>query len=274
MTMRKNQLMGGTSYSPLATGMMRGMGLNRATHQPENDQGAGQGGDNQGGNSGSGGNDSGQQNNSGNDFKPEAFWNEPKPATPGSPSGGSADSGGAGQGQQPDGASAGKDFAARVDALPFADVFTPDIVQQMSEGDLKGANQAIQTQLRDAARQSMVLSAQLIQQHVVPALQAQMKTMIQEALGTRDNSDTLLKEFPSAKDPAIRPMVQSVFDQAMRTAGGNREAAVKLTKDMLKYMGQTAASDMDINLPPANPADTFTSPNSSRLVDELLGRTS
>jgi len=261
----------GASFFNMGMGLMaRGP---MVTRQPENDGGAGGGQDNPQGNSGGNNNDSGGGNNAGTGFDPSAFWAEPKPAAPASPSGGSAESGSAGDGQQQQnqGRTAGQELAQRIESLPFGEVFSTENIEQLTNGDLSGVNKAIQSQLRESARHSLTMSAQLIQQ-VIPHLMGQMEEKIKEALGNRDNADTLLQHFPAAKDPAARPMIQSVFDQALKLSGGDRVKAVEATKEMLKHFGKTAATDMDINLPPSNPADTFTTPNSTRLVDELLGR--
>lgn len=229
------------------------------TQQPDNSQG----------NSGGNGNNTGTQDNSSEKFDPAAFWNEPAAPATNSGSGGGTESGAGAAGDKPK--DAGAEFAAQLDGLKFGDAFTPAIAEQVAEGKFDGINQAIQGQLRDSSRQAVIMSAKLMQLHG-DALMTRFEKMIDEKLGGRDNSQTLEKNFEMAKDPALRPMVEKVFDQAMRLANGDRVKAVETAKMMLGYMGTTGAKDMGITTPPSNAADTFSNAGAKSLVDELLGR--
>lgn len=236
-----------------------------------------QGGNNGGGNSDSGANNAGSQNNAGTGFDAASFWNEPAPAAAASSPGNSTESGATGAGtQQSEGQRTGQEFAQRLTSLEFGAVFTPEIAQQIAQGDLGTANAAIQGQLRKAAEHSVVMSAQLMQRYgenLKTEMVNQMRTMLNESFGNRDTEVALETNFPSAKDPAIRPVVQGIYQQALKLAKGDRVAAIASTKEMLKYMGKSAAPDLGLNNPPPSAGDSFGMTDSSRsLVEELLGR--
>lgn len=234
-------------------------------------EGAGTG-DNTGGNTGGTTNAGGTQDNAGETIDPAAFWAEPKPAAAGSPgSPGSADSGAAGGGQTGDNTS--QEFTNRIGKLNFGDTFTPEIAKQVAEGDMTGVNKQIAGQMRQATQEGLVLSAQLMQLHG-DHLMTKVAQLIDSRLGTRDNTASLQESFPTYTDAGMKPVIDGMFNQAMKHAGGDRTKAIAMTRDMLKYVGKTGAGDLGITTPPGGPGDDFgaSSTNSKSLVDELLGR--
>ena len=211
------------------------------------------------------------QDNTGQEFDGNSFWDQPSAeatGTPGQP--GSAESG-APAGGQNDAAEFGKQLSARLDAIAFDPAFTEEIARQVEQGDLSGINKTMAANHQKAVRESVVLTAQLMQKSQ-EALLTKVQSMIDQKLGTRDTNKTLEENFSMAKDPALRPIVQSVFDQAMLKAKGNRTVAVAETQKMLKVLGVRGAKDMGITTPPASPEDTFTSDAATSLVEELMGR--
>lgn len=235
---------------------------------------SGGGGDNTGGNAGTQRNDSSGQDNSGTGFDASAFWNEPVVDKSTSPSGGSADSGSTATGTQQapnKGQQFATEFAQKLDSLPMGkDPFSPEVIAELAEGKTEGINTALQSMGREAVRQSVMMNAQLMSAFG-DQLMTRMEALVEAKLGNRDNSSTLLENFPSAKDPAMRPMIQGVFDQSMKHTNGDRVKAVAMTKDMLKFLGKTGASDLGIDTPPTSPGDTMT-PGAKSLVEQLLTR--
>lgn len=264
---------GGSQLSTHANLQLRGPQI---FYAPNDDTGAGTGDstggtDNTQGNSGAGTNDSGGTNNTGGENTFETFWEEPESPKGKSPSGGSADSNSGSSGDEA-GSNYGKELMTQLGGLDFGgQVFTPEIAEQIANGDLKGANERFQQQQRMGVQHALVMSAQLMQKYG-DSLMTRVKNEIQTALGGEKNTDTLLSNFPAAKNPAIRPMIQGVFDQSMKHTGGNRDKAVAMTKDMLKFMGQAAGAEMDINRAPTNAEDSYNSQSATDLVKELLGR--
>lgn len=247
----------------------------RITWAPPED---GQGGGDQGGNTG-GGNTSQQQNDSsvqdygGVKVDLGTFWAQPQSESGENGQGSSTSDSGGGQ-QQNQGQTAGERFMAQMEAQTFGDVFTDQVLKDLGDGNVQGVNQAIQGVAKTAMKQSVTMSAQLMQLFGQELL-GQVKTLIQESIQghtqTRDDDALLVKEFPSAKDPKVKPVVQQVFNQSLAHTKGNREAAVRLTKDMLKVIATTGGGDF--GTPPANPDDYGQNhPGVSSLLDTLLER--
>ena len=163
----------------------------------------------------------------------------------------------------------GQSLGTAISAIKFDPVFTPEIAAQINAGDLDGANAVIAAQHQAAIRQSLMLNAKVMQRYG-QSLMAQLESKINAKFGNRDSNDTLLASFPSAADPAVRPVIQSVFDRAMQQTKGDRAKAVTLAKDMLKLIGGKAAGDMGIT--PQRADDDFMSGGPDALVKSLLGR--
>lgn len=242
---------------------------------PEDGQGGGdQGGNTDSGNTGQQQNESGVQDYGGTKVDLNAFWAQPQTESgDGGQSSNSGDSGG-GQQQQQQGQSAGERFMAQMEAQTFGDVFTDQVLKDLGEGNVQGVNQAIQGVAKTAMKQSVTMSAQLMNLFGQELL-SQVKTLIDEKVQghsqTRDDDALLLQNFPSAKDPKVKPVVQQVFNQSLLHTKGNRDAAVRLTKDMLKALGHTATSEF--GTPAPNPDDFGQNhPGVSSLLDTLLER--
>lgn len=238
-----------------------------ASPAPTENNGAGNAGD-------SGGTGGGGENNAGQGFDYAGFWNEPS-----AEGGANRDSSGGGNGgqsnqQQPGGNGGNQSYGERLNAeiggMRFDEVFTRDVADQIADGNLEGANAGIQALGQQVLRQSVIMNAKLMQTFGNNIMEM-MRGEIQAALGNRDNNESLLEAFPSAKDPAIRPMINGVFQQAMKHSGGDRSKAIALTRDMLKFMGNKAAGDFGLETPPGGRED-FLGDGPSALVEELLGR--
>lgn len=256
--MHKHFLMGSTA----------GYRWMRATRAPEDDNGGGGGVDNSQGNSGAAPNSGASQDNASSGFNAAAFWNEPEGE-------GAADSGTGAQGsssqqQQVAPADEAKEFGQRIAAITFDPVFNEKIIAELGEGNVDAVNQAIQGQLSKAMTQAITLSAELMQKQSRVMAQ-QVQAMIDNALGGRDDSQLLKDNFSSYEDPALRPMIQNVFQQSLKHSKGDKTKAIQMTKDMLAHMGGTGAKDFGITTPPGG-ADDYTSPGATSLVEELLGR--
>lgn len=249
--------------------------LMRAPDHPGGDSGA------PAGNTGvipdsTGGQNSGD-NNDGQGFDPASFWETPPSEGSGSPARGSADSGSSGggsTGEQPSGdpgQEIGQRFANQLQNLAFTPVFNNEISQQIADGNLDGVNGAMTQLGRDSVRSAVTMSAQLMQvygSHIM----SQVEALIQDRLGGRDNNAALESAFPQiATNPAMRPVVSEVFAQAMKHTGGKREAALDMTRTMLKFMGQGVSKELGLSDPAGSPSDNIGS-GAMSLVEELLAR--
>lgn len=262
--MNKRNLLSSTRMTPIERKMGR---LMRAPDHPgeSND-----GGNNPAGNDGGSAESESGGDNTGQSFDPAAFWAGPAEEKTAAPSeGGSSDSAGADNSSagQP-GDSMGQQLSQRIADFKIEPVFTPEIAEQLNEGNMEGANAAIQTAAQNAMKESIVASAHMLQEYA-GVLMSQVQSKIDEAFGNRDSEATLENEFTSYKDPAMRKQIDSIFEQSMKNTNGNREEAVKQTREMLRLMGDRGADDMGIQTPPGGRGDETA--NSKNLVDELLG---
>jgi hypothetical protein len=246
----------------------------RRLREGEEPGGATGGGDNAGpagGNSGGGATGEGESNNSGEAFDAAAFWGGSNGDGSEGESGDSSNNpGGDGSGSS-DGQSLQEVLTGRLESMTFGDpVFTADIAEEMNAGNFEGVQNRIDAQLRNATRQSLGLVVSILKPFA-EQLTSQMREEMSQTFSNRDNNDSLEKLFPAAKNPAVRPMIQGIYSQALKNTKGNREEAVSQTKQMLKFAAGVTAEDLNININPRGPDDSGPAPKTNWL-DELTGR--
>ncbi len=226
-----------------------GVGIGDLT--PPNDSGAS--GDNKDGNSGDSNASGSAKDNSGQADGLEGFWKE------------QADDGTGGSDSNEDGKAIGTELAQMISGAQFAPVFTKELADQIADGNLDGINKAMAESHQAAMKQSVGVFAKLLEA-VTGRMQSDFDSRIQKALGGSKQNEALETHFPAAKDPAIRPIIQRVFDQSMTNTKGNVDEAVKQTNAMLKAFGTKTG----LTTPPGQPDGS--SDNSRSLVEELLAR--
>jgi hypothetical protein len=220
---------------------------------------------NQSGNSGESGASGNAEDNSGQGFDAKGFWEDPEPSEQnnGTPTPTPQ------QSQQEDpGQSLGAQLQEGLKALKFNDLFDDDIAKQINEGDLTGANARFGELARDMVKQSVVMNTKVVQafgKHMM----TQMESMINDRFGGEKNDEALLKDFPSAKNPAVYKTIKPIFDKALKNTKGDRESAVAMTKDMIKFIRETTSKDLGLE-ESRQDKDDFTSDSSRSLVDSLL----
>jgi hypothetical protein len=235
-------------------------------------------GDNNGGNSGTNGGDSGGGNNNGQSFDLSAFWASPDGGNGAPPSGESAGSGSSSSGQQPQNGSQQQQqppnpvqqLQQDIQALTFNNPMSQEVMAQLAEGNVEGF-QAGMNQLGQQAVQQAIRLMLPILSEVRNNLRTEIQGSVQTNNMSRDNEAALLEAIPSAANPAVRPMVDSIFQQAMKHSNNDRKKALSLTKDMLRLQMQTMGSD--VGMPPPTAGDGFGNTNRNiNWADELLGR--
>lgn len=205
--------------------------MGRFMRAPDHPGGEGGGENNNPGDSGGG------NNNDGNVDPLASFWGG---ETESSPAGGAAAQGGESQSQAPD-------FLKALTEMPVGEIFSDSALQKLGEGDFSEVNQNLQSTIRESNKQMFAQTVQLMSLFG-ERLVAAMEEKFTGTLESRDSSSFLETNFPSAKDPQIRPLVQTVFDQAMKNTKGNKPEAIKQTKEMLALMGKKTAADTGLNL--------------------------
>lgn len=217
------------------------------------------GGDNTGGNGGDTGNVTPGGDNTGGADELATFWEDKKEPKP---DGESDDDPAAVESQ-----ALGAQLGTMIRDFKGPEVFTKEIADKIADGDLTGVNAALRANNEALMQHNMVVTAKLLG-GVIDRLSADFEARIERAFGAKDSEVTLESHFPLAKDPAMRPMVQRVWDQAMKNAKGNKEQAIRLTKGMLEAFG----SRTSIREPAEDPTAGINTSASKSLVADLLSR--
>ena len=209
--------------------------------------------------------------NNGQSLDPEAFWKEPVVDKPGSPSGVSAAPEDSATGQPQD--NVGKMITDRIDAFQPTPVFNDDIAEQLAEGNLDGVNENLTALVQEGIRESTVTNAHMMREFGT-ALLSEVKAMIGQQESNKETEGSLADAFPSGyADPTMRRQITQVFQQSLKHTDGDRKAAIAMTRDMLKVMGKSAASDLGLSESPGGRGDSH-APSSgvTSLLETLLNR--
>lgn len=238
------------------------------------------GGDNQGGNSGNSGGQNGnggtQGNNTGAEFDGSSFWNSPADEGAASGNGGSAGGssqqgtqGGGNQQQQNE----GNAFKTALDSMSFGNqqVFTPEAVEAMNNGDPKNFNDNMTTFGREVTRQAVIMAAQLMQKNN-GSLEQKFEQMMEARFGSRDTEADLGKAIPSYSNAGVKPIVDGIMAQALKLTKGKRPEAIEMTKQMLQFQAKSLGQDFGITTPPGGNGNDFGTGQNTNWEEELLGR--
>lgn len=238
-------------------------------------QGGGDNGDNGSGNSGGGGGDSQNPNNTGQEFNPDTFWTGSDQSGESSLPGSSAGPSGADSNTSGD---SGNEFQTqltqRLENMDFGEpIFTAEIAEQINNGDFTGVQERLNSSMQSAVRNALAMNVQILRPFAEQMMD-QMRQEIQQTLSGREANATLEQDFPAARNPTARPMIQMVFDQAMKNAKGDRNKAVAMTKDMIKSMAGVTASDLGVTVAPRSELDNSPQNRSVNWLEELDFQTS
>lgn len=226
------------------------------------------GGDNSGGNSGGDTNAGGESNNTGPEIDVNAFWGNSEADANGNPSGESAP-GGEGDESGSSGENLQQVLTSRLESMTFGDpVFTPEIAEQINSGNFEGVEARIQGQMRNGVRNALSMMVSILKPFSEQLTQ-QMRGEMSNTFNNRDDSSALETMFPAAKNPAVRPMIQSIYTQALKNSKGDRTQAVKATKEMLKFAAGVTAEDLDIQVNPRGAGDEGRPQTATNWLDEL-----
>ena len=231
-------------------------------------------GESDAGNSGESASSDGDSNNTGNGFDATAFWNGPASDGDAAPSGESAGTSGSESGTQGEGQRG--DFAnqltERLNGLTFGDpIFNEEIAGQINEGNYGGVQERFTAMGRKIVQESLALQVQILRPFAEQLLE-QVRAETNQTFNQRDNSDTLVKLFPAAKNPVMAKTIQPIYDQALKNSKGDRAAAVEQTKEMLRFMAGESATDLNLEIAPRGQGDRGGPTPNFNWLDELTGR--
>lgn len=219
----------------------------------------------------SGGSDS---NNAGNEFDPASFWNGPAPADGAAPSRESAGNSGGESGTKPGTQEGGfaQQLTERLNGLTFGDpIFNQEVAEQINEGNYDGVQQRFNAMGQQIVREALAMQVQILRPFA-EQLMEQVRNETKQTFDTRDNSESLVKLFPAAKNPVMEKTIRPIYEQALKNSGGNREKAVNQTKEMLRFMAGEAAADLNFELAPRGSGDRGGPTPNFNWLDELTGR--
>src|SRR3546814_5097438 len=96
-------------------------------------------------------------------------------------------------------------------------------------------------------RQTMTMSATLMRAYGDRLLE-QVRGEMQGMFEGRDDQSKLTKDFPAAGDPTDGPMIQSVFNQALKNTKGDRTKAVAQKKTQISLMARRTGGVTHLNV--------------------------
>lgn len=231
-------------------------------------------GNNGGESSGGSASESQTDNNSGQDFDPATFWTGPSPSPTPAPSGESAgNQGGGSDTGQGGGGNLQEILTNQLANIQVGDLMTADIAQQINNGDFTGIQKAFNDGIQQAVRQSLSLNVQIMRP-LADQIMAQVREEFGDTLNQRDNNDALVKDFPTAANPQVRPIIEGIFKQALKNTNNNRAEAVRQTKEMIRLTANLSADDLGVTVAPRGPDDSGAPklPANFNWLDELTGR--
>lgn len=203
--------------------------------------------DNAGGNvQGNQGNPGSATNNAGETFDPAAFWAGPAQEPKSAPSGESASPKAAESGAEGQGNFA-EQITSQIESLSFGDVLTPEVTEQINNGDFSGFQKNFQAAMQQGVRQALAMQVQVLRPFAEQML-AEMRNEIDSRFTNRDDTDTLVKDFPAAKNPVMAETIRPIYEQALKNTKGDRAVAVRQTKEMMRFMAQAAGGDLGLEV--------------------------
>ncbi len=192
-------------------------------------------------------------NNTGQEFDPASFWEDPSPDETKAPSNGvSAAKESAGDGSPNQDQGLGGAIQEQVKNFQAPEIMTKDAIAKIGEGDYSEFNQNMNKAMQGVMEQTIGMNVKIIQA-VASQLMQHVETKIQSSFTSKDNYTALRDAIPSAKSPAVAPMVESIYDRALTMTKGDPTKAIAMTKQMLRAMAEGTGKDLDLNVAPSSP---------------------
>lgn len=257
-------------------GFYRGIPIRDGEGHPAGSPGGGgnNGGDTGGGNGSDSASGGGDSNNTGDGFDAAAFWNGPAQGDDAAPSGESASGNDSESGTR--GGDQRSEFATqlqgRLDALTFGDpIFNEEIAGQINEGNYQGVQERLTSMNRAVVRESLSMVVSILRPFSEQLLE-QVRGEVGQTFNNRDNTESLERLFPAAKNPVMAQTIRPIYEQALKNQKGDRDKAVAQTKEMLRYLAGESAEDIGIDIAPRGEGDRRPPTRNFNWLDELTGR--
>lgn len=144
-------------------------------------------------------------------------------------------------------------FEAKMKSLKFGELVTPEMTEQLQQGDFNGLNQSMTAAMQNSVQQSLMMTAQMLNDFET-RMSDKMKTISSQSISTNESRAALMKAIPSASNPAIQPIAEGIFAQALKKTQGDNAKAIEMTKQFMTAMTTATAQDLGINtVPPGTP---------------------
>lgn len=226
------------------------------------------------GNSGDSASGESDSDNTGDDFDASAFWNGPAPDADAAPSGESASGSGSESGTQGDDQRGefANQLTERLNGLTFGDpIFNQEIAEQINEGNYEGVQKRFTAMGQAIVREALAMQVQILRPFASQLLE-QIRGEVGQTFNNRDNTESLEKLFPAAKNPTMAKTIAPIYEQALKNHKGDRTKAVADTKQMLRFMAGESAGDLGIEIAPRGQGDRGGPTPNFNWLDELTGR--
>jgi len=232
-----------------------GRAIHRGMRAPEGEQGGGGGGNDQGGggnqgeNQGGGGGGGNQQNNTGQDFKPTSFWEDPAEEAPKTPNQQGNQQQQQGNQNQNQGDDLGTAIANKVKTFTAPPVMTKEAMEGVAAGDYSKFEEGINTAIRGSMQETMGTVVNLLSKFG-DHIEEKFGKLIESSHTNRDNRAFLREQIPASKNEGVQPIIDSLYDRALSLTKGDKTAAITMTKGMMKAMAEHSAPDLNLRIAP------------------------
>jgi hypothetical protein len=197
-------------------------------------------------------------NNTGDTFDATSFWGTEPDASE--------------SGDGPDPTVVQENLTQQLANLDFGgELFSADLATQINEGNFEGINARMQEIGTNMVKQSLAMTVSILRP-LTEQIMGQVRDEINGTLTNRDDGEQLTRDFPAAKDPNVRPVVENLYRQALRNTKGNRTEAVAQVKSMMSLVTKSTADDLGLDVAPRG-AEDFGRSRSPAInwLDELSG---
>ena len=212
---------------------------------------------NTGGEQGGNKNNESNNNNTGQEFDPSSFWQEPAEESSAPKKTVEGQEGNqAKPGNEDSSNQLGTKLSQQIQGFAAKEVFTAEVVEGINEGDFSKFDANLSKAMQSSMEQNLQMTVQVMQQFGTKMMEA-IEAKINSSFTSKENYDELHTQIPSAKNPAVAPIVKSIYDRALVLAKGDKTKAVTMTKNMLNSMASETGKDAGLHVAPVGSESNF-----------------
>lgn len=110
----------------------------------------------------------------------------------------------------------------------------------IANGDMQILQRKMHDVSRSAVQNTLLLTAKMMQSQQ-ESMRAEFQRMMQTQLQDFQNRNSLVSDLPIADDPSMRPIVEGIFNTALRKSGNDAKKAKEMTRKFLSVVAKKAA---------------------------------